>query len=129
MDIVDLSMTLNEEVPAAASTAKTLFAFGINHKTAPVEVREHLYIRDEEIPQLLSILKTGLDECMVLSTCNRTEVYCVSSETDIDVDHFKQVVIDFKNANDVVTGDDFFSLTSCSSSRQIFNVATSIDSQ
>jgi len=129
MDIVDLSMTTGDENPRMASCAKTLFAFGLNHKTAPVEVREHLYLRDEEIPELLSLLKRELDECMVLSTCNRTEVYCVSGSFDIDVDHFKQVVIDFKNANGVVGTDDFFSLTSCSSSQQMFNVATSIDSQ
>ena len=129
MDIVDLSMAFNEENPRVAATAKTLFAFGLNHNTAPVEVREHLYLRDEEIPELLTSLTQELDECMVLSTCNRTEVYCVSSASGIDVDHFKQVVIDFKNAQGVVEAEDFFSLTSCSSSQQIFNVATSIDSQ
>ena len=129
MDIVDLSMAFYDEIPGVESTAKTLFAFGLNHKTAPVEVREHLYLRDEEIPELLSLLNTELDECMVLSTCNRTEVYCVSSAVEIDVDHFKQVIIDFKNAKGVVNGSDFFSLTSCSSSQQMFNVATSIDSQ
>jgi glutamyl-tRNA reductase len=129
MDIVDLSMAFNDEIPGVASSAKTLFAFGLNHKTAPVEVREHLYIRDEEIPELLSLLKRELDECMILSTCNRTEVYCVSSAFEIDVDHFKQVLIDFKKAAGVVGLNDFFSLTSCSSSQQMFNVATSIDSQ
>src|ERR1043166_7393456 len=66
---------------------------------------------------------------MVLSTCNRTEVYCVSSSFRIDVDHFKQILIYFKKANDFVTADDFFELSSCPSSQQIFKVATSIDSQ
>jgi len=129
MDVVDLSMAFNDDMPGVASPAKTLFAFGLNHKTAPVEVRENLYLRDDEIPELLTILRQELDECMVLSTCNRTEFYCVSSLFEIDVDHFKRVVIDFKNAQDVVGPDDFFSLTSFSSSQQIFNVATSIDSQ
>ena len=129
MDIVDLSMAFNEEIPGMASTAKTLFAFGLNHKTAPVEVRERLYLRDEEIPELLAVLRQELDECMVLSTCNRTEVYCVSSAFEIDVDHFKRRVIEFKKAEGVVACEDFFALTSCSSSQQMFNVATSIDSQ
>jgi glutamyl-tRNA reductase len=129
MDIVDLSMATGDEIPGVESSAKTLFAFGLNHKTAPVEVREHLYLRDEELPELLQILNKELEECMVLSTCNRTELYCVSGSVEIDVDHFKQVVIDFKNAKGVVVSDDFFSLTSCSSSQQMFNVATSIDSQ
>ena len=129
MDIVDLSMATGDEIPGVASSAKTLFAFGLNHRTAPVEVREHLYLRDEELPGLLHLLNNALDECMVLSTCNRTEVYCVSSAAEIDVDHFKQIVIEFKNAKGVVEPTDFFSLTSCSSSQQMFNVATSIDSQ
>jgi glutamyl-tRNA reductase len=122
-------MAFNEVVPTVASTTKTLFAFGLNHKTAPVEVREHLYLRDDEIAELLGILRSELDECMLLSTCNRTEVYCVSNKSDIDVDHFKQVLIDFKNAAEIVALDDFFSLTSCTSTQQIFNVAASIDSQ
>lgn len=129
MDIVDLSMATGDEIPGVASCAKTLFAFGLNHKTAPVEVREHLYLRDDEIAELLTILKNELDECMVLSTCNRTEVYCVSSEPEIDVDHFIRLLIDFKNAKGVIASNAFFSLTSCSSSQQMFNVATSIDSQ
>ncbi|HEY2867592.1 MAG TPA: hypothetical protein VGJ02_10915, partial [Pyrinomonadaceae bacterium] len=122
-------MAFNEVVTAVASTAKTLFAFGLNHKTAPVEVREHLYLCDEEIADLLGILRQELDECMVLSTCNRTEVYGVSSAAEINVNHFKQALITFKKAEDIVGADDFFALTSCTSTQQMFNVAASIDSQ
>jgi glutamyl-tRNA reductase len=130
MDVVDLSMVNGGEFPGVESRTKTLFAFGLNHKTAPVEVREHLYLRDEEILQLLELFKQELDECMVLSTCNRTEVYCVSGNVgNIDVEHFVDVLIDFKNAQGVVGTKDFFTLTSCSSSQQMFNVASSIDSQ
>jgi glutamyl-tRNA reductase len=92
-------------------------------------VREHLYLRDEEIVELLGILSRELDECMVLSTCNRTEVYCVSSVAEIDIDRFKRILIEFKQAEGIVDSDDFFALTSCMSTQQMFNVAASIDSQ
>src|SRR4051812_33786684 len=56
----------------------TFFAFGLNHRTAPVDIREKLHIDDAEIPAFLRLLKTSLSECLVLSTCNRTEVYAVT---------------------------------------------------
>src|SRR6186997_336668 len=108
---------------------KTLFAFGINHKTAPVEIREKLHLRDDEISAFLAELKTSLTECVVLSTCNRTEVYGVSERRDIDLEHFKKVLIDFKDAQGIVDDEHFFALTSCPASQQLFNVATSIDSR
>jgi glutamyl-tRNA reductase len=55
-----------------------LFAFGINHKTAPVAIREQTAFAPEQLPQALHDITTraGVDEATILSTCNRTEVYC-----------------------------------------------------
>ena len=108
---------------------KTFFAFGLNHKTAPVEVREKLHIDEAEIPAFLSLLRTTLSECVILSTCNRTEIYAVSDSPDIDLDHYKNLLIDFKGAAEEVRDEHFFSLISCAACQQIFNVATSIDSK
>ncbi|RKX73233.1 MAG: glutamyl-tRNA reductase, partial [Spirochaetes bacterium] len=49
---------------------------GINHKSAPVEVREKLSFNEEEIVLFLERLtsETGVKEAVLLSTCNRTEV-------------------------------------------------------
>ena len=58
---------------------------GLNHKTAPVEIREKLSISEEQIPTALSELRatTPVSECLILSTCNRTEVYtCAPSRSD-----------------------------------------------
>lgn len=114
---------------ASRARARTLFAFGINYKTAPVEIREKLHLRNDEIPAFLSKIRGDLCECMVLSTCNRTEIYCVSDSPYIDLDAFKDALIDFKDARGVVQREHFFSLISCSASQQLFNVATSIDSK
>jgi glutamyl-tRNA reductase len=108
---------------------RTLFAFGINHQTAAVEIREKLHLRDDEIPAFLNLLRRSLTECMVLSTCNRTEIYGVTDSRVIDLDHLKTLLIDFKDARGMVTDDHFFTLISCTASQQLFRVATSIDSR
>ena len=56
--------------------AMNLSIFGINHKTAPIDIREKFYLTDTEQDLLLSELKNDpiFLEAFVLSTCNRTEV-------------------------------------------------------
>ncbi|RMG67946.1 MAG: glutamyl-tRNA reductase, partial [Calditrichaeota bacterium] len=52
---------------------------GLNHKVAPVEVREQVAFAEPEIRQVLPDLldEAGIDEAYLLSTCNRTELYAV----------------------------------------------------
>jgi len=53
-----------------------LLLTGLNHRTAPVEVRERLAFEDKSLPEALADLRRrpGLIEGMILSTCNRVEV-------------------------------------------------------
>jgi len=111
------------------SLPKTLFAFGLNHKTAPVEVREKLYVSETEIPALLAKFKETLSECLILSTCNRTEIYGVSESPDLDIDFYKDLLIEFKGAQGQVDDEHFFTHISCSACQQLFHVSTSIDSK
>jgi glutamyl-tRNA reductase len=55
----------------------TLIAFGINHNTAPVDIRERVAFSEEVLPEALSSFKTfsGSSDVVIVSTCNRTEVY------------------------------------------------------
>lgn len=54
-----------------------LLAFGINHHTAPVNVREKAAFAPEKLAQALQDATAhGAAEATILSTCNRTEVYC-----------------------------------------------------
>lgn len=55
-----------------------LFAFGINHQTAPLNVREQVAFNPETMePALRDLVGHGAaKEATILSTCNRTEVYC-----------------------------------------------------
>ncbi len=107
----------------------TLFALGLNFKTAPVEIREKLYLNEAETQVFLEAAKERLAECMVVSTCNRTEIYAVSNSAEIDLQFFKNVLLDIKGAGGVVKDDHFFAFISCAACQQLFNVATSIDSR
>ena len=55
-----------------------IIVLGINHRTAPVEVREKLSFTEKEMDQVLSISgeTEELEEVVIISTCNRTEIYC-----------------------------------------------------
>lgn len=59
----------------------SLITLGINHKTAPLELRERLAFTPQTLPEaLLSLIKLShVEEASILSTCNRTEIYCVTS--------------------------------------------------
>lgn len=111
------------------SLPKTLFAFGLNHKTAPVEVREKLYVSEAEVPALLAKFKETLSECLILSTCNRTEIYGVSESPDLNIDFYKNLLIKFKGAEGQVEDEHFFTHISCAACQQLFHVSTSVDSK
>src|SRR6266478_5443051 len=59
-----------------------LFAAGISHKTAPVEFRELLAVKQSELVDLARYLKCfgHLDEIVLLSTCNRVEIYGITRQ-------------------------------------------------
>jgi glutamyl-tRNA reductase len=54
-----------------------LFTIGINHRTAPVQVRERLAVNEVQLGEALDSLHSGvkIPEAAILSTCNRTEIY------------------------------------------------------
>ncbi len=94
-----------------------------------MEIRERLYIQDAEIPALLTQLKETLDEAVVISTCNRLEIYGVSNRSDLTIEYYKDLVIEFKNARGFIRREDFFGLIACSACQQLFRVTTSLDSK
>ncbi|MGH8177638.1 MAG: glutamyl-tRNA reductase [Steroidobacter sp.] len=59
-----------------------LVVIGINHRTAPVDVREKVVFAGEELPDALRELTglAGVRESLIVSTCNRTELYCLTDE-------------------------------------------------
>jgi len=75
----------------------SLLALGLNHHTAPVDIRERAAIGEERLGDALITL-TGVDaveEAAILSTCNRTEIYCgTRANSSVDA-----VVVDWMHAH------------------------------
>ena len=65
-----------------------IFCFGISHQTANVEVRERFAIPDSALTDSLTRLAQirCVDESVLLSTCNRTEFYIVSPDSQLAVE-------------------------------------------
>ena len=59
-----------------------LFAFGINHQTAPLSVREQVVFHADHLTTALRELvdRRPVQEAAIISTCNRTEVYCSTED-------------------------------------------------
>lgn len=62
----------------------TILALGINHNTAPVALRERVAFAPEQMVDALQQLsdRLGLGDAVILSTCNRTEIYCSGNEAN-----------------------------------------------
>jgi glutamyl-tRNA reductase len=81
-----------------ADKVPILFCVGTNHESAGLDFRETLYLSREEIDVSLPhvIQKHGLREVMVLSTCNRLEVYGVMDSNELNMHHLREVFIDLQ---------------------------------
>ena len=57
---------------------------GINHTTAPVDIRERVVIPENRVQDALTALKAedGVIAGIIVSTCNRTELYCETEFND-----------------------------------------------
>lgn len=103
--------------------------FGLNHTTAPVEVREKIYFSEAEIPEVSRELKAeGLLEAVVLSTCNRTEIYFSSDRYEEAVRGLKTVL----TRRFDIEGDNLhkytYTLLDEDAYRHLFLVASGLDS-
>lgn len=106
----------------------TLIAVGINHNTAPVAIRERLSYPADELARSLKdlTLVEQISEAAILSTCNRTELYCTTNTDD------QQILIDWMAQNKNISATEFspFLYTHVDNQliRHMFRVACGLDS-
>ncbi len=106
-----------------------LLVTGINHRTAPVEVRERLAFDQNALPAALKDLKRrGVLEGMILSTCNRVEV-AVTSEDGFDPKEPVEAFLhEARPLDGVDLKDHLYRLEGEDAIRHLFRVAASLDS-
>jgi glutamyl-tRNA reductase len=64
-----------------------LLAVGLNHKTAPVQIRERVAFAPDQLPDTLRnlVAQANIREAAILSTCNRTEMLCCVDTADSEI--------------------------------------------
>jgi glutamyl-tRNA reductase len=75
---------------ATNAAEATLTVIGVNHKTAPIEVREKIAIPRADLPEVTRALaaEPGVAECLIVSTCNRVEILAAIEGEEADIDGF-----------------------------------------
>jgi glutamyl-tRNA reductase len=106
----------------------SIFCLGVNHKTAPVEIRERLAISEHTVPDHLGEVCRlgGIDEAVILSTCNRVEIYGSSSDSAAALD---QLVAYLESHFAVAPGEvEFYRYAGEAAAHHLFEVASGLDS-
>lgn len=107
-----------------------IIVVGLNHKTAPIEIRERLSFHENELEKVLLEINalSSIKENIVLSTCNRVEIYATAQEPEIAFEelktflsHYHQFPLkNFEGSLYLLKGEDAI--------RHIFRVTSSLDS-
>ncbi len=109
---------------------------GLSHKSAPIEIRERLALSADDIPAVLGALAAhpSIGEVMVLSTCNRVEVYATTRKPDDAdgsqaADAIEQALVE-KAGPELASAvqEHLFRYVGDAAIRHVFRVASSLDS-
>ncbi|MGA3009108.1 MAG: glutamyl-tRNA reductase [Terracidiphilus sp.] len=110
----------------------TLSLIGINHKTAPIEVRERIAISREDLPDATRALAAvpGVTECMIVSTCNRVEILAAmdSSNADLPADGLTSFLQRHFGLDPALLAPHLYEHHDKEAVRHLFRVAASLDS-
>jgi glutamyl-tRNA reductase len=103
-----------------------LFAFGINHQSAPLEVRERVAFNAEGLPLALRDLvdHEPVREAAIISTCNRTEIYCNAQDPGKAV----QWLADYRQVRPAALEPFLYTLPRERAVKHAFRVASGLDS-
>lgn len=104
-----------------------LFAVGINHQTAPVELREKLAFAPENMDAALTSATSvpGVEEVVIISTCNRTEIYASGTADCAALTEWLTV---YQSVTDNSLADSLYRLEGDAALNHLMKVACGLDS-
>jgi glutamyl-tRNA reductase len=107
-----------------------LLVIGLNHRTAPIHVRERLAFADQRLDEGNRCLYAmeGVDEAAIVSTCNRIEVLVASSDPDRAVEQVTRFLEEENADPSVPLGPHLYKHRGRDAVRHVFRVASSLDS-
>jgi glutamyl-tRNA reductase len=105
-----------------------LLTVSINHKTAPVQLREALHLSNDEVRKIIIKVKDNyIKEGLLLSTCNRTEIYGIPVNSQITHQQLQTIIAENKNST-ITSPENFQTFISRESIKHLFSVTSGIDS-
>jgi glutamyl-tRNA reductase len=107
-----------------------LILVGINHRSAPIEIREQVALSEEEVRDVLSRTRSEgvLSEVLVLSTCHRTEFYGLSLDNGVAELYIRNILDSRKRIELNKHPGYAYTLKESESARHLFRVAAGLDS-
>ncbi len=109
--------------------AEKIACLGVNHQTAPVEIREKLAFADDCLSPLVQIKEIiGCDECCFISTCNRVEVLLVGKAGDATIAAARDVLFADSGLSGAEAAQYSYLFTGSAAINHVFRVAASLDS-
>jgi glutamyl-tRNA reductase len=107
-----------------------LFVVGMSWRTAPVAVREKLAFREEEVPDIVAklVAQPGVKEALLISTCNRVEVYGVAEAAVAGADITRAFLAGERKVSLKDVGSALYQHHGSAAVRHVFRVASALDS-
>ena len=107
-----------------------LFLLGASHHNAPVDLRERVDFSRRGIPEALKGLENleEISESVVLSTCNRSEIYAVCGATDTAQEALAAFMSSFHDVPEPELSPHLYKRTNQDAARHLFRVVSGLDS-
>jgi len=107
-----------------------ILVVGLNHKTAPIEVREKIAFDGPKLEEAINILKksTAVKENIILSTCNRVEIYAGVTDIESGIEGIKSFISGFHNVPKDLLDKSLYLHSGTDAIRHMYRVASSLDS-
>jgi len=108
-----------------------IYLIGISHKTAPVAIREQAAIDSGEQERVIQTLisEFNLDGCMIISTCNRTEIYISGHLTEDSQKQIRRRLNQLKNTDIFENDEHIYVYSGERAVAHFFQVISGLDSQ
>jgi glutamyl-tRNA reductase len=105
-----------------------LLVLGVSHNTAPVEIRERLALGERATDTFLAELDGSASEAVVLSTCNRTELYLVAADPVDTESAVLSLLARRAGIRPTELLGSIYSHRNCEAARHLFRVTAGLDS-
>ncbi|MBW6513074.1 MAG: glutamyl-tRNA reductase [Desulfuromonadaceae bacterium] len=107
-----------------------IIVVGLSHRTTPVEIREKVAFAPTEMEKPLRqmLALSAVNEAVIVSTCNRVELYACTRDIDNAIAQLRRFLADYHGLDDAVLAPHLYDYYGEDAIRHVFRVSSSLDS-